>query len=131
MSLKTYDPEQDSLAIAGSLIDADEMTIEFDEDQNTFSTGVHGESTRTRNLNRVALWTIVLPQTHGHNDVLSALALADAPFVSSYIDLEGTTLAMAAESVVIKRPPIGRVKEAGQNTWLIRGKTEVFVGGNT
>lgn len=130
MGLKTYDPEQDSLAIGGALIDADDMTIEADEEQNTITTGTHGETTRTKNSNRVYLWTIILPQTHGHNDILSALRVTDVPFIASYIDLEGTTLAMAPEAVIVKGPPIGRAKEAGQNTWLIRGKTEVFVGGN-
>lgn len=127
---KTYDPEQVSLSIGGSLIGFDEVTIEFDEDQNTFAAGTQGEVTRTKNVNRLALWTVLLPQTHNSNDILSALAITDATFVCSILDLSGTALAMTPEAAIVKRPPISRAKESGQNSWTFRGKTELFVGGN-
>jgi hypothetical protein len=128
--MKTYDPEQVSLSIGGSLIDFNELTVEFDEDQNTFTSGTQGEATRTKNLNRLALWTVILPQTHSKNDILAALAITDATFICSVLDLSGTALAMCAETAVVKSPPLGRAKEPGQNTWTFKGKTELFVGGN-
>jgi hypothetical protein len=128
---KTYDPEQVSLSVGGFLINFDEVTVEFDEDQNTFTAGTHGEVTRTKNLNRLATWTILLPHTHSHNDILSALAITDATFVCSILDLSGTALAIAPEVATMKRAAIGRTKESGQNTWTFKGKTELFPGGNT
>ena len=127
---KTYDPSQVSLSIGGSLIDFDEVTVEFDEDQNTFTVGTQGEPTRTKNLNRLALWTILLPQTHTNNDVLAALAVADGVFICSLLDLSGTAIAIASEAATVKMPPLGRAKESVQNSWTFRGKTELFPGGN-
>lgn len=131
MDLKTYDPSQVSLAIGGALIEFDEVAIEQEEDDNTLSAGTQGEVTRTKNLNKIALWTVTLPQTSSGNDVLSTLRLTNAAFVAGLLDIEGTTVVSAPEAVITKGPPVSRGKESGQNAWQIKGKTEFFVGGNS
>ena len=129
--MKNYDPELNPLTIGGSLIPYDEGSIEYEEDENTFVAGTQGEVTATRNLNRIALWTITLPQTSSGNDILSALRITEAPFVAGLLDIGGTTVVGCAEAKISKAPPVSRAKESGQNVWLIKGKTQMFVGGNS
>lgn len=130
MSLKTYDPSVVSLAVGGKLISFDDVKYGYTADRNTISVGTQGEQTRTKNLDKNIQWTILLPQTHGDNDVLAALALTDTPFVIGIRDAEGTMVATSPEAVITKRPEIGRGKESGQNEWVIQGKGEIFEGGN-
>lgn len=131
MSLKTYDPSQVSLAVSGKLIAFDDVKCGYTEDRNTISVGTQGEQTRTKNLNKNIQWTVLLPQTHGDNDVLAALALVDNAFVIGMRDAEGTMVATSPEAVITKRPEVGRAKESGQNEWIIQGKGETFEGGNS
>jgi hypothetical protein len=131
MALKTYDPSEVSLAVSGNLIAFDEVRFGYEEDRNTISVGTQGEQTRTKNLHKNIMFTILLPQTHGDNDVLAALALVDNAFVVGVRDAEGTMVATSPEAVITKRPEISRAKEAGQNEWIIQGKGEIFEGGNS
>ena len=124
--MKNYDPSQHSLAIAGSLIPFDEATIEFDEDQNTIQTGTQGEATRSKNLNKNATWTILLPQKNNANQILSALAIADTVFSLGFRDLEdGFVVAICAEGVIKKKPALGYSKESSQLEWIFHGRTEI------
>lgn len=130
MSLKTYDPSEVSLAVAGKLIAFDDIKFAYLEDRNTLSAGTQGEVTRTKNLNKIIIWTLLLPQTHSDNDVLAALALVDNAFVIGARDANGTLIATSPEAVITKRPEVGRAKESGQNEWIFQGKGEIFEGGN-
>lgn len=124
--MKNFDPTQHSLAIGGSLIPFDEATIEYDEDQNTMQVGTQGEQTRSKNLNKNATWTILLPQKNNANQILSALAIADTVFSLGFRDLEdGFVVAICPEGVIKKRPPLGYAKESAQLEWTFHGRTEI------
>jgi hypothetical protein len=130
--MKTYDPSQVSLAVAGNLVEFDEVRLGYVEERNTLISGTQGEVTRTKNLNKIIQWTIILPQTHGSNDVLAALAITDVPFVIGIREAGGGNLvATSPEAVITKRPDISRAKESATNEWLIQGKGEIFEGGNS
>ncbi|MCK5610318.1 hypothetical protein KAR91_51070 [Candidatus Pacearchaeota archaeon] len=131
MSLKTYDPSEVSLAVSGKLIAFDDVKCGYIEDRNTVTAGTQGEVTRTINLNKIINWTILLPQTHGDNDVMAALAITNQAFVMGMRDANGTMVATSPEAVITKRPEIGRAKESAQNEWIIQGKGEIFEGGNS
>jgi len=131
MSLKTYNPEDVSVAVAGNLLAPDDIKAGYIEDRNTLTAGTRGEVTRTKNLNKIIQWTLLLPQTHKDNDTLAALALADEAFIIGMRDAQGTMVATSAEAVFTKRPEIGRAKESGQNEWIIQGKGELHEGGNS
>ena len=124
--LKTFDPSQHSLAIGGSLIEFDEVSIEYDEDLNTMQVGTKGEQTRSVNLNQNAAWSVTLQQKSSSNQLLSALMLTNAVISLGLLDLEdGLTTAGCAEGVVKKKPTLPYGKESAQIEWTFHGKTIV------
>jgi hypothetical protein len=129
--MKTYDPSQVSLAIAGNLVEFDEVRVGYVEERNTLTAGTQGEVTRTVNLNKIILWTVILPQTHSKNDVLAALAVTNDPFVIGIRESGGNYVATSPEAVITKRPDTSRGKESGTSEWMIQGKGEIFEGGNS
>jgi hypothetical protein len=131
--MKTYDPSQVALIVGGSIIKSwNTITPERDEDGFLFSTGTTGESTRTKNLNKMTTITVVLPQTSADNDILSGLEASGSLVPVSVIDKSGRTIITMPEGTVVKpaTPELG--KESAEREWVIKGDTPAFfVGGNS
>lgn len=132
-ALKTYDPGDVVVAVGGALLASwNQITAEFAEDQNLMSVGTTGETTRTKNANRMGMVTINIPQTSSDNAVLNALALADSVVNVSIADKSGTTIITIPEAVFQKAPNIVLGKDAadGSRDWLLTGKMAMAGGGN-
>jgi hypothetical protein len=131
--MKTYNPSQVSIIIGGSIVKSwNTVTPEPDEDGWLFSTGTSGESTRTKNANKMVTITLVLPQSSADNDILSGLEIAGSLIPISIIDKSGRTVITMPKGTVAKRPAVELGKEAGEREWLIKGDVPVYaVGGNS
>ena len=132
MSVKTYDPSQVAIIIGGRIIGSwNTVTVTRDEDGWTFAAGTSGEVTRTKNLNKLGMLELVLPQTSEDNAVLSAFEIAGNTLNSSVLDKSGTSVALMPEGTVIKAADSEFGKESGERTWQIKGDLVSFlVGGN-
>lgn len=132
MSVKTYDPSQVAIIVGGAIVKSwNTVTPELDEDGWTFSTGTSGESTRTKNLNKMGTITIVLPQTSKDNDILSGLEVAGALLPISILDKSGSTIVTMPEGTIVKPPAAELGKESAEREWQIKGDIPVLlVGGN-
>lgn len=130
--MKTYDPSQVSIILAGSIIKSwISVSAERDEEAFMMTTGTGGESTRTKNANKMGVITLTLPQASADNLVLSTLWNAGTQFSASITDKSGVSLSVISEATVTKAPPGAYGKEAGELEWLIRGDLSVHVlGGN-
>lgn len=134
---KTYDPTQVSITLGITKLDNwDEVTVVFDEDAWTFTSGTQGEATRTKNSNRLGTITITLPQTSADNDTLSAWYLSGLNFPCDVRDNNGTSVGSMALATVVKMADLGFAKESGTREWMIKGKLSVgpavgWVGGST
>jgi hypothetical protein len=131
--MKTYDPSEVSIIVGGTIIKSwNLVTPEFDEDGWTFSTGTSGESTRTKNLNKMGTITLTLPQSSADNDILSGLQVAGALLPVSIIDKSGSTIITMPEGTIVKLPAAEMAKEAGEREWIIKGDMPAsFIGGNS
>lgn len=132
MSVKTYDPSQVAIIIGGRIIKSwNTVTVTRDEDGWTFSAGTSGESTRTKNLNKLGMIEIDMPQTSEDNAILSAFEIAGNTLNSSVIDKGGTSVALVPEGTVVKSADSEFAKESGSRVWQIKGDLVGFVvGGN-
>ena len=132
MGVKTYDPSQVAIIIGGRIIGSwNTVTVTRDEDGWTFAAGTSGEVTRTKNLNKLGMLELVLPQTSEDNAVLSAFEIAGNTLNSSVLDKSGTSVALMPEGTVIKAADSEFGKESGERTWQIKGDLVSFlVGGN-
>ena len=130
--MKTYNPSEVSIILGGLIIKSwNTITPERDEEGFLFSTGTSGESTRTKNANKMTTITLVLPQSSSDNDILSGLEIAGALIPVSIIDKSGSTLITMPEGTIVKPASAELGKEAGEREWIIKGDTPVFlVGGN-
>jgi len=130
---KTYDPSQVAIVVGGSIIKSwNIVTVTRDEDGWSFSTGTSGEVTRTKNLNKLGMLELVLPQTSADNAILSAFEIAGNVLVSSVIDKSGASVALMPEGTVVKAADSAYDKESGDRTWQIKGDMVGFVvGGNS
>jgi hypothetical protein len=142
MAVKLYDPASVIVAFGPNIMtgygEDTFVRVERDEDTFTKKTGVDGEVTRTRNMNRAGSVTLTLMQSSASNAVLAVLALADeiAPNGASILpmtvkDNAGNSLHFA-ESAWIRKPPASEyAKEAGTREWVFdTGKMKDYVGGN-
>ena len=131
MELKTYSPDDVSIVVGGFLLQSwDECNGEYDEDKNSYKAGTTGEVTRVKNLNELATLTLILPQTSVDNLSLNALALANAVFSISVIDMGGTLVALMPEATVQKPAGFGYKKESTPREWTFKGKMKQVGGGN-
>src|SRR3990170_3725535 len=81
MSVKTYDPRQVIIIVAGNQMsgyaDGSFVTVARNEDMFTLQVGTSGEGTRSKSNNRSGTITFQLMQSSDSNQVLSALAAVD------------------------------------------------------
>jgi hypothetical protein len=133
---KTYDPTQVSITLGINKLDNwDEVTVAFDEDAWTFTSGTQGEATRTKNANRLGTITITCPQTSSANDILSSWFVTGLGFPCMVKDNNGTSVGSMLFGTVTKLPDVALAKESGSREWMIKGKLSVgpavgWVGGN-
>ncbi len=130
--MKTYDPSEVSIILAGSIIKSwISVSAERDEEAFMMTTGTGGESTRTKNANKMGVITLVLPQASVDNAVLTTLWNAGTQISVAVTDKSGVSLHVIPEATVTKSPDAAYGKEAGEYEWLIRGNLSVHVlGGN-
>ena len=131
MSVSTYDPSQVSMIYGTVLIKGfapdSAITIEYDEDDWGYSTGVDGEGTRTKNTNKSATIGAVLAQSSAVNELLSAARNLDVntpggtggqPLMIK--DNSGTSL-FSCETAWIQKPPSVEYKrESTDREWTFR-----------
>ena len=131
--MKTYSPKEVSVVIGGAIIKSwDEVSVVMDEDRNVLSSATTGESTRTKNANRLGKIEITLPQTSEDNLALSGLLAIDTPIPCAVIDSGGNSLHVMPLGVIMKSPDSGYAKENGTRIWTIAGNLPdpQIVGGN-
>lgn len=130
--LKTYDPKQVSVIVGGSIIKSwNTVTAARDNESWMMTTGTQGESTRTKNANKMGAITLVLPQASDDNAILSAYEISGAQISISIIDKSGISLHSMPEGTVTKTPDAEYGNEAGEREWIIRGDLPIHVpGGN-
>ncbi|BBO74399.1 hypothetical protein DSCW_18160 [Desulfosarcina widdelii] len=132
METKTYNPDQVSLIVGGSIIKSwNKVVVGRDEDSWSFSAGTSGEATRTKNLNTLGAIKITLPQTSQDNGVLSAYEKSDALLSCVVKDSSGYSLYAMPEGTVIRQAGSEFGKESGEREWTLKGALAEFtVGGN-
>src|SRR4051812_43728960 len=130
-NVKTYSPDEVTIAIADRLIESGFTSGEFlsiERAANRFTTkiGADGEAARAKVLDRSALVKIKLMQTSLGNDTLAALvALGEAgengADVGSIVinDLSGNMVCRGDKAWVEKEPTVGRGAEIGEMEWTI------------
>lgn len=141
MGIATFDPQQVSIILGGTLIDGfseDQLiSIDYMEERYITKSGARGGTARTRVTNRQARATIYLLSTSPSNDFLSSLFNSDyygggntVPFLLR--DASGTSQASATTAFVLKPPPLSFSKDVQTREWLIHiDDLQMFVGGNT
>jgi hypothetical protein len=143
MALKTYDPNQVSISLAGILFKgfAEDEFVRVEASAEFFLdvVGVDGEDvTRSKTGDRRATVTIMLMQSSEVNDLLSALLSRDdaapggAGVGAFYMrDRSGRTVVEGTQSWLIAPPQISFGKQAGSREWKIRiAKARRVDGGN-
>ena len=129
MSLRTYDPKQVAVIIAGQIIsgfaDGTFVNVERDEDTWSLQVGADVEATRAKSNNKSGTLTVTLQQGSPSNAVLAALATADEltnTGIFSFLikDNSGNSLHLA-ETAYIQKPAGSEYgREAGTREWVIR-----------
>lgn len=141
MAVKTFDPKGLVVTYGGVVLtgfmDGEAIKVMRDNDSFVKSTGLDGETTRVRQVDRAGSVTLTFQQTADANNVLSAAAIADeatnsgiAPFLIK--DLNGTTLLFAAHAWV-KKPADATFEKgavSGREWTLDTGAIDMLVGGN-
>ena len=123
-----YDPQQMTCSFKGENItgfaEGTFIEIERNEDAYTVYVGATGDVTRTRSRNRTGKATLTLMAQAPSNDSLMDIHMDDEQFgdgVGPLLikDLNGLTVARAAEAWVTKVPKVERGKEAGTSQWVL------------
>ena len=66
--MKDYALGEVSVIVGASIIESfNKVSVELGEESNTFTTGSTGESTRTKNANRMGTILLTMPQTSSDN----------------------------------------------------------------
>ena len=131
MGVKTYDPSTVSMIYGTILVKGfapdSAITIEYDEDDWGYSTGVDGEGTRSKSSNKSATITAALAQSAKVNELLSAARNLDVntpggnggkPLMIK--DNSGTSL-FSCETAWIQKPPSAEYnRESGAREWVFR-----------
>lgn len=130
--MKTYDPSQGILTIGGAIMAGwNGVTTEYDEDEWAFTPGTQGELTRTKNLSKLGTITVIFPQTHSNNMLMSGFQTAGSLIVCAFMDKSGLSLATMGKGTVVKQATSEFAKESGEREWQIKGNIEaMIVGGN-
>lgn len=133
MSTKTYLPDEIALVAGGTIIeDFEEVTVEKDDDDWSFSSGSNGELTRSHNPSKKGTITISIMQTNSGNDILSGYSDSKALIPVAIEDNNGTSLHAMPEGTIVNKPSKTYNKnELNAVEWIIGGNLEVnHVGGN-
>lgn len=117
---------------------ADGSFVKASRDDDTFKkrTGADGFGTRIRMRSKAGQIELTLEQTSPSNDFFAATAVADELLGTGVMpavvkDLNGTTVAAAAEAWIRKPADIEGAKESGTRTWILDTcRLEMFPGGN-
>jgi len=140
--MKIYDPSEVDVLIGmvpiSGFAEDEFISIAVDEDSFTTVTGVDGETTRSKAMNRNATVSVKLMQSSQANAYLSALHLLDlvtpggAGIVPVLIkDKQGTSLFECATSFIVKFPDQPYAKAAGPREWSVKCVGALmFLGGN-
>lgn len=136
---KTYNPAKVAVSFAGfPLSGFGDTFISAERNEDAFAVviGADGEASRVANANKSGRVTITLKQTSLSNDVLSNLAVADelgnlSTGALMVKDVSGTTVLLAQEAWIVKRPTVEFGKEGSDREWILEtGNLEIFSGGN-
>lgn len=138
---QTYDPGQIAITAFGIPVtgtaDGTFVNVERNADAFAVIAGADGETTRTRSRDKTGLITVTLRAESPTNDLLTQAYLADQAGLPTgrgpvqIADLNGTTLAYAADAWIKKLPAIGYAKENGTREWVFEtGSLEMRPGGN-
>jgi len=134
MSVKTYDPRQVIIIVAGNQMsgyaDGSFVTVARNEDMFTLQVGTSGEGTRSKSNNRSGTITFQLMQSSDSNAVLQALANVDELSNSGAVpvmvkDNSGGSLYIAETAWIRKIPDSEFSREAGPREWVL--ETDVLV----
>jgi len=130
MLTKTYDPDQYVLILGGIVAQgfSERSVISITmNDSFTDVTGVDGEVSRSKNMDRTATVSVSLMQTSSTNLAYSGLSNGDrlarggAGIVDfAFRDLDGVTLYASADAWISKEPDVNAEKEATERVWTIR-----------
>jgi len=137
---KNFDPALVIFTFRGitlqGYIDGTFISAERSEDAYETVVGAGGDVTRVRNRNRMGTVTCTLLQASPTNDLLSAVALEDELFNTGdgpllLKDLNGTSLAQAANAWIQKLPNLEYADTATGREWVFAcAELEMNVGGN-
>jgi len=130
--MKNYNPKEVTLIIGGRIIKSwNTVRVAMDEDEWTFTAGTTGESTRTKNANKLGSLVITSPQASEDNAFMSAFQASGTLIPCSVVDKSGTSIHVMAKGTVVKMPDAEYGKEAGEREWTVKGDIETnLVGGN-
>jgi len=130
--MKTYDPSQVAIVIGTAIVESwNEVDIEFEEDFFNFSTGTTGESTRSKNANRLCTFTLRVPQTSEDNAKLTIIETAGSTVEAVITDTSGTSKHVMPQATIVRSPNVSYANESGEIEWVIKGDVALpVVGGN-
>lgn len=144
MSVKTYMPDEVTIAIGPVLIesgfaDGEFIRIEQESDDTTDVVGTDGEVAVSRTNDRRATITVILMQTANANDGLSVLhgltlnspGMAGAIFPLLIRDRNGRAIYESEDAWVARAPDVSFDRQAGPREWQIRAaRLKRYDGGN-
>ena len=127
--MRTYDPSQVSIIVGGVIIGSgfQGLTIGFDEDEATFTSGTGGETTRTKNASKLGTATLTITQASSENAALSALAAAGSAFSLAVYDNSGSSVHLMTVAAIAKRPDSEYGKESSDREWVIKGDLDAHL----
>jgi len=138
--LKTYNPKEVSMIIAGNIVsgyaDGSYLTVERNEDSFSLSIGADGEGVRSKSNNRSGKFTFSVQQGSSINDILSGLYIADentgkGVFSVFVKDNQGSSLHTAETAWVVKPASAEYAKEVGTREWVLETDSLAsYIGGN-
>ena len=140
MAVKTYNPKEVAVIVAGRIIggfaDGTFVGVERNNDSWTLSVGADGEGTRSKSSDRSGRFTITLNQSSESNEYLSELEIADdlsgtGTFPVLIKDNSGTSIYEAETAWIVKPAGAPFGKESDNREWIIETDyLRVFTGKN-
>lgn len=140
MNTATYNPRDFQCTFAGiplmdGVADGDFVTVDYEEDLTTVTTGAGGDSVLVLNLNQTATATVRLLAASPANTALAVLASAWQAGAGSaaafYVtNRNGGATALSSAAAVKKIPALTGSKDAPVNEWtFILTKTKIVHAG--
>ena len=128
MALRSYNPKNVSLICAGAIIggfaDGTFISVDRNEDFQTFQVGGQGDGTRVLSSDRSGRLTITLQQTSPSNGVLDAQRIAaelsGGGLFSMFLrDNDSLDTAAAVAMYVVKAPTMEFGNELANREWVL------------